>query len=291
VIDLHTHTTASDGRCTPAELVARAHAAAVTVLAVTDHDTVGGCERAQAACRDAAIEFVPGIEITATCEDADVHVLGYFIDVGSPALLAFLLEQRRQRIDRVRQMVEKLAKLGMPLDADAVLEPAIADPRRSAGRPWIARALVAAGFVSTTDEAFDRWLERGKPGFVARSGPSPAHVFSQIHAARGLASLAHPGLLRRDQWIDGFAGEGLDALEVYHSKHDAPTTARYKAMAARLGIAVSGGSDFHADPLPGAERGPERGSAGGPERPGCVSLPREEYERLVGLKPDHTPAS
>ena len=281
MIDLHTHTTASDGRCTPAELVARARAAGVTVLAVTDHDTVGGCELTAAACRDAGIEFVPGIEITATREEVDVHVLGYFIDVDSPALQAFLIEQRRQRIDRVRLMVDKLADLGVRLDADAVVQPAIDDPRRSAGRPWIARALVAAGFVTNTDEAFDRWLDRGKPGFVARLGAPPEQVFSQIHGARGVASLAHPGIVRRDQWIEGFVADGLDALEVFHTKHDAATTDRYLAMALRLGVAVSGGSDYHADAHHGSVQ------------PGSVSLPRlraacrteaRPYARLIEVK-------
>jgi 3',5'-nucleoside bisphosphate phosphatase len=279
VIDLHTHTTASDGRCTPAELVARARVAGVTVLAVTDHDTVGACELTAAACRDAGIEFVPGIEITATLEEVDIHVLGYFIDVASPALLAFLVEQRRRRIDRVRLMVEKLADLGIRLDADRIVQPAIDDPRRSAGRPWIARALIAAGSASTTDEAFDRWLDRGKPAFVARIGASPAEVFAQIHGARGVASLAHPGIVHRDQWIEGFVGDGLDALEAFHTRHDAATTARYVATAARWGIGVSGGSDYHADPVHGSVQ------------PGSVSLPRQYYDRLVQRKPDATPAS
>jgi hypothetical protein len=276
VIDLHTHTTASDGRCTPAQLVDRARTAGVTVLAVTDHDTVGACERTAAACRDAGIEFVPGIEITATLEDVDVHVLGYFIDVESPALLAFLVEQRRQRIDRVRLMVETLADLGISLDADRIVQPAIDDPRRSAGRPWIARALIAAGFASSTDEAFDRWLDRGKPAFVARIGASPAQVFAHIHGARGVASLAHPGIVHRDQWIEGFVGEGLDAVEAFHTKHDAATTARYLATATRWGIGVSGGSDYHAD------------SVHSSVQPGSVSLPREYYDRLVQRKPDST---
>jgi predicted metal-dependent phosphoesterase TrpH len=279
VIDLHTHTTASDGRCTPAELVFRAKAGGVTVLAVTDHDTLAGCEPTAAACRDAGLTFVSGIEITATFEEVDVHVLGYFVDVESPALAAFLVEQRRQRIDRVRQMIDKLAGLGVALDVETILQPAIADPRRSAGRPWIARALVAGGFVSSTDEAFDRWLDRGKPAFVSRLGASPEEVFAQIHNARGVASLAHPVLLRRDRWIDGFVASGLDALEAFHTKHDAETTARYLAMATRLGIAVSGGSDYHADSMHGSVQ------------PGSVSLPREYYDRLVALKPDPAPAS
>ena len=269
MIDLHTHTTESDGRCTPAELVAKAAGAGVSVLAVTDHDTVGGCEAAAAACAAAGITFVTGIEITAMRDDRDVHVLGYFIDVTASGLHAFLSEQRRRRIDRVRQMVARLAELGIGLEGDAVLRPALENPRKSAGRPWIARALVAGGHVATTGEAFDRWLARGRPAFIPRRGASPAEVISHIHDAKGLASLAHPALVGHDEWIGELVSDGLDALEAYHSEHDSVATARYLATASTLGLAVSGGSDFHGD------------SSHGPSLPGAVSLPRDAYERLV----------
>lgn len=274
MIDLHTHTTASDGRLAPPDLVARAAAAGVTVLAVTDHDTVGGCEAAAAACAASGIEFVPGIEITAVVAGGDVHVLGYFFDVHAPALLTFLAGQRLARIDRVRQMVAKLLKLGLKLDVDAIVQPAIDDPRKSAGRPWIARALVRSGQALSTDDAFERWLGRGRAAFVPRLGAAPAEVFGRIHDAGGVASLAHPVLAAHDERIAGFVASGLDALEAYHSRHDGATTARYLEMAARFSIAVSGGSDFHAD------------ESHGPSAPGIVSLPRPEYEKLVRLKPD-----
>jgi len=269
LIDLHTHTTESDGRLAPVELVSKAAAAGVTVLAVTDHDTTGGCKAAAAACAAAGVTFVAGIEITATRGDRDVHVLGYFIDDAAPALQVFLAEQRRRRIDRLRQMVDRLAALGVELDADAILRPALEDPRKAAGRPWIARALVAGGHVANTDEAFDRWLVRGKPAFVPRVGASPGEVISRIHAAKGLASLAHPALVRHDEWIGELASEGLDALEAYHSEHDSAATERYLAIAAGLGIGVSGGSDFHGDP------------SHGPGHPGAVSLPSDAYQDLV----------
>jgi predicted metal-dependent phosphoesterase TrpH len=268
VIDLHTHSTASDGRCTPAELVLRASAAGVTVLAVTDHDTVGGCDAVRAACASAGIGFVPGIEITAVLDGRDIHVLGYFLDAASPVLARFLAEQRQQRLDRVRRIVERLAQFGLHLDADAIVAPAVENPSRSAGRPWVARALVAAGYVASTDEAFSRWLERGKPAFIAREGPAPAEVCAEIHRAGGLASLAHPGLVRRDESIGELAASGLDALEAYHSEHDAAATARYLALASRLSLAVTGGSDFHGD------------AAHGALEPGSVSLPPEAFEAL-----------
>jgi hypothetical protein len=268
VIDLHTHTTASDGRYTPAELVARAVAAGVDVLSVTDHDTTAGAAPSKAACGLARIEFVTGIEVTAVVDGADVHVLGYFIDPDSPALGAFLAEQRERRVDRIRQMVARLAELGIALDVEAILSPASRDGAKAAGRPWIARALVGAGAVRDTREAFDKYLKRGQPAFVPRIGPLPAEVFSQIHAAGGIASLAHPGLLGRDDLIPGFVAAGLDAVEAYHSKHSQDDTARYLDLAERHGLAVSGGSDYHGDPAHDAVG------------PGGVALPRERFQAL-----------
>jgi len=270
LIDLHTHTTASDGRCAPAELVGRAAAAGVDVLSVTDHDTTAAAPAAAAACAQAKIEFVPGIEITAVIDGADVHILGYFIDPDSPALGAFLTTQRRRRIDRVRKMIDRLAALGIPLDADAILQPAEEDGSKAAGRPWIARALVAAGIVASTGEAFDKYLKRGQAAFVSRVGPLPAEVFSQIHGAGGVASLAHPGLLERDDLIPLFVAAGLDAIEAHHSKHSAEDTARYLDLAARHRLDVSGGSDYHGDPAHDAVG------------PGGVSLPHHLFQSLKG---------
>jgi predicted metal-dependent phosphoesterase TrpH len=164
--------------------------------------------------------------------------------------------------------VARLAAHGVHLDGDAIVRDAIIDPSKSAGRPWIARALVAAGHVASIDEAFDRWLERGAPAFVPREAAPPEQVFAAIHEARGLASLAHPGLLGRDEWIADFAAAGLDALEAHYSEHDAAATTRYLALADRLSLAVSGGSDYHGDDSHAAIR------------PGSASLPREAYEKL-----------
>lgn len=268
MIDLHTHTTASDGRWSPSELVARAAAARVTVLSVTDHDTVAGCERAAAACAEAGIEFVPGIEITAILDGTDVHVLGYFIDVQSPALLTFLADQRRRRIDRARLMIARLGQCGIELDAEAILQAGISDPAKAVGRPWIARALVEHGHVASVREAFDKWLSRGRPAYLPRQAALPAKVFERIHQAGGVASLAHPGLLRRDSWIPMFAVSGLDAIEAYYTEHDAETTKHYLTLAGELGLAVSGGSDYHAD------------ESHGSPAPGAISLPREAYDQL-----------
>jgi predicted metal-dependent phosphoesterase TrpH len=252
--------------------VARASAAGVTVLAVTDHDTVAGGDAAAEACAAAGIEFVPGIEITAVRDGMDVHVLGYFVDRHSQALHTFLVEQRRRRLDRVRQIVERLGTFGIHLDADAIIKPGLDDGGKAAGRPWIARALVAGRYVTSVNEAFENWLARGRPAFIPRLAAAPAEVFERIHASGGIASLAHPGLVKRDDWLPEFAATGLDALEVYHTNHDATATARYRNEAARLGLAVSGGSDFHGD------------ESHGSGQPGSVSLPREDFERLKHLK-------
>jgi predicted metal-dependent phosphoesterase TrpH len=268
VIDLHLHTTASDGRCTPAELVSRAAAAGLTTMAVTDHDTVSACGEAASAAAATGLTFVPGIEITAIRFGGDVHVLGYFIDVESPLLQSFLAIQRERRVERVREMIARLKTLGLELDEQAVLKPGLDDPTKAAGRPWIARALVAQGYVASTNEAFDAWLARDRPAFVPRAGASPEEVIAQIHDAGGLASLAHPGLLRHDDWIPGFASAGLDAIEAYHSEHDPAMTATYRAFAKRLGLSITGGSDYHADDSHGAAQ------------LGVISLPAEDFDDL-----------
>src|SRR5262249_34928014 len=147
----------------------------------------------------------------------DVHVLGYFFDRRSPALLQFLERQRQLRVDRVREIVARLAVHGIHLDADAIVKPAVEDPTRSAGPPWIARALIDAGVVADSNQAFDRWLARGRPAYVPRLAASPAEVCARVHDAGGLVSLAHPILVGDDAWIDEAARDGLDALEAYHS--------------------------------------------------------------------------
>lgn len=268
MIDLHTHTTASDGRLAPLELVTRAAGAGVTVISVTDHDTVAAAAAASAACAAAGLEFVAGVEITASWQDTDVHILGYFIDVQSPALQAFLTVQRQRRIERVREIAARLNDLGMYLDPDALVQEAVTDPSKSVGRPAVARALATAGYVATPDLAFQKWLGRGKPAFVPRLAGPPEEIVAKIHDAGGLASLAHPGPLRHDDWIPGFVSAGLDAIEAYHSEHDAAASAHYIDLAKRFGVLISGGSDFHGDHMHGAAA------------PGAATLPRDAFDAL-----------
>lgn len=243
MIDLHLHTNASDGALSPSELVLEARAAGLSICSITDHDTTAGTEAVVEAARDAGLELIPGIEISAVADGRDVHVLGYFIDCASPDLRQFLARQREDRLRRVREIGERLAALGAPVDVAPIA--ADAARGRSVGRPQIAAALLAAGHVATRNEAFDRFLGAGCPAFVPRQGSRPEEVIAIIHGAGGIASLAHPGLTRRDDLLPALAAAGLDALEARHSDHDALTEARYRAQARELGLAVSGGSDFH----------------------------------------------
>jgi predicted metal-dependent phosphoesterase TrpH len=267
LIDLHLHTTASDGTLTPSELVSRALAAGLSILSITDHDTTAGSDAARPVARDAGLQLVPGIEISAVADGRDLHVLGYFIDNASAALRAFLERQRVDRVRRVAEMGERLTALGCPIDVAPIL--ADAGRGRSVGRPQIAAALVAAGHVRTRNEAFDRFLEFGGAAYVPRCGTSPEEVVAIIHAAGGIASLAHPGVSARDHLIAPLAAAGLDAIEAAHSDHNAATEARYRTLAADLGLLVTAGSDFHGD-------GGHRAS-----RLGTVSLTAPEFAALA----------
>jgi 3',5'-nucleoside bisphosphate phosphatase len=266
VIDLHLHTTASDGTLSPPELVHKARAAGLFTISITDHDTTAGCEAAREAARAAGLDLVPGIEISAVADGRDVHLLGYFIDTASGSLRAFLDTQREERLRRVAEMGERLAALGVPVDVAPIL--ASAARGRSVGRPQIASALLAAGYVTTRDEAFDRFLEYGGPAYVPRRGASPEDVIDIIHGAGGVASLAHPGVMHRDELIAPLAGAGLDALEALHSDHDDAAEARYRDLARELGLLVTGGSDFHGEVQHRASRF------------GCLSMSAAELEDL-----------
>jgi predicted metal-dependent phosphoesterase TrpH len=269
LIDLHLHTTASDGRCEPTELVRRAWGAGIHILSVVDHDTVAALSETASIAAAYGIESVPGIEITAVWGDRDVHVLGYFFDPGSAVLTAFLMDQRADRVCRVRDMAAKLEELGKPIDVERLTRPSAAKPGRSIGRPLVAWALVRAGHVSDVRQAFDELIGEGRPAYVARRGTTPADVLDIIRQAGGVASLAHPGLLGHDELIPELAQRGLTAIEAYHSDHDPAGTAHYLAVAMQYGLAVSGGSDYHGD------AGHRRDGLG------VIELPEEHYRVLV----------
>ena len=242
MIDLHLHTTASDGTDSPAELVAACCAAGLTIVGVADHDTVAAVPDMAQAARDAGIGFVPGIEITAAWQGRDIHILGYFLDHRSPELLALLGAQRADRIRRTRLVAGRLEALGAPIDIEALI---VRSKGRPLLRPHIAQALVDGGHVRDDREAFDRYLGDDKPAFVPRAGATPVEVVALIRRAGGVSSLAHPGITQQDGLIPELAAAGLDALEVYHADHSVEDATRYVALAGRLGLAVTGGSDYH----------------------------------------------
>ncbi|MCE2542362.1 MAG: PHP domain-containing protein [Acidobacteria bacterium] len=246
MIDLHLHSTASDGALDPPALVSRVRAAGVRTLSLTDHDTMEGVPAAAAAAAEMGLEFIPGVEITAVLDRRDCHILGYFLAVEPPGLVRFLGAQRTARLDRARAIAAKLARLRVPIDIETLIRKA-ESVRMVVTRPLIARALVEAGHAGSMQETFDRWLGDGRPAFVSREGHSPAEVVRKIAATGGVAVLAHPGLLRRDELIPGLARAGLGGIEAHHSDHARPERARYAALAARHGLAVSGGSDYHGD--------------------------------------------
>jgi len=265
MIDLHLHTTASDGTDTPAELVRVCRRAGITTMAVTDHDTTAALARTARAARRAGITFVPGIEITAAWRGSDVHVLGYFFDPASRVLAAFLDGQLQDRIRRARAVADRLAALGAPVDMDALISRA---GTRPVLRPHIAQAIVDAGHAAHEREAFDRYIGEGGPAYVARQGATPAEVVAVIRRAGGVSSMAHPGVTEQDAIIKELASAGLDAIEVYHTDHSADDIARYLALARRLGLGVTGGSDFH-----GRRSAHSNGF-------GTVCLPAPDYDAL-----------
>lgn len=244
LIDLHLHTTASDGVDTPEALVAKCAAAGLTVMAVTDHDTVDAVGAAEDAAIGSGLSVVPGIEITAVWQERDVHVLGYFINDRDPALTAFLSAQCDDRIRRARVIGRRLAAMGASIDIEQIVERAGHNP---VSRPSIAQALVDAGHAEDRRDAFDRYVGEGSPAFAPRDGTSIEDAIRIIRKTGGLASLAHPGLTRIDDLIPSLAEAGLGAIEVYHVDHSDADTRRYRALARELNLGITGGSDYHGD--------------------------------------------
>lgn len=269
MIDLHMHTTASDGRSTPEDLVQRAHKAGIRTMSVTDHDTMAGVERAAAEATRLGMRFVPGIEITSVHRGKDVHVLAYFLADLSRDLRDLLAEQRQNRIERAREIAARLDAAGAPIDVNALMEMGAALGGKSLARPQIAQALIAAGHVSTVAEAFERYLSEDGPAYVPHRGASPAQVVELIGRAGGASSLAHPGYTKKDEILPDLVAAGLTAIEAYHSSHDAEMTARYLAAARQYGLGVSGGSDFHGE---GTRRS---------EFFGVVHLPAADFDDLT----------
>jgi len=240
--DLHLHTLFSDGTFTPEELAQRGAELGLATMALTDHDTVEGCPRMAMACSGLGIEFIPGTELTAEFEGHEVHLLGYFLDVHQPKLLAEIKKFQSVRQERIREMAARLNKMGVPLRAESVF--ALANCH-SPGRPHVARALAQEGLCSSVDEAFERFLKKGRPAWVPKYKISALAAMDLLHQAGGLAVMAHPGLNHCDQIIPRLAELGLDGLECFHSKQTNTQSEYYLALAKRLSLVVTGGSDCH----------------------------------------------
>jgi predicted metal-dependent phosphoesterase TrpH len=263
--DLHLHTTASDGKLPPRELVRAAKSSGLRAFAVTDHDTVEGIPEAKEEAAALGIELVPGVEVSANFGEASVHVLGLFIEYREPWLEKFFLEARERRIDRVHEMVRKLGGLGIVLSAEEVFA---RSSHGTVGRPHVAEVLVARGVVSTMSEAFDRYLGQDCPAYVGYEKVTLRDAVELIRRAGGVASLAHPVLLRDDSLIPRMVEDALQAIEVFHKDHTPEKAAEYDTLASSLGLLQSGGSDFH------------RSEDGEPPRLGCPELTEEAFERL-----------
>src|SRR5262245_56500246 len=268
--DLHLHTNFSDGTYSPEEVVELAVRNKLAAIALTDHDTVEGCERATRACEAAGIEFIAGTELTAEQNGNELHILGYFLDTGNPRLLSEIAKFQVVRQDRIREMVERLNQLDVPLQAEAVL--ALANCR-SPGRPHVARAVVKAGLCSSLDEAFERFLKKNRPAWVPKAKMSALEGIGLIHQAGGLAVMAHPGLNHTDEVIPELVEAGLDGIECFHTKHSTATVEHYLELADEFQLLVTGGSDCH-------------GLSKGKPLIGTIKLPFEHVEKLRAARKD-----
>ncbi len=254
-IDLHAHTTASDGSLTPTELVEKAAGLGLAALAVTDHDTVAGLDEALGAASDVGLDIVPGVELSVEDDGGRFHLLGFLVDPLNEPLLHTLEKIRKSRAARNAQMAEKMAALGLPVTMDDVRAEAGEDAEVIA-RPHFARALIKKGVVESVAEAFDKYLSTGKPLYMPKQVLTPKDATALLHGAGGLAVMAHPGLVplgedALSERVESLATDaGLDGIEAYYSQHTLEQTERFLALARRLNLLVTGGSDFHGTPKP-----------------------------------------
>jgi predicted metal-dependent phosphoesterase TrpH len=262
--DLHLHTQFSDGTFTPEELAGHGASLGFTALALTDHDSVEGCARMAAACAAAGIEFIVGAELTAEHKDTEVHILGYFLDTENRTLLTEIARFQAVRQQRIHEMVARLNEVNVPLKVESVF--ALANCK-SPGRPHVARALVKERLIGHLDEAFEKYLKKGRPAWVPKTKVSALESVGLIHQAGGLAVMAHPGLNRTDEIIPALVDAGLDGIECFHTKHSTSMSERYLEIAEKYHLLVTGGSDCH-------------GFSKGKPLIGGIKLPYEHVEKM-----------
>jgi predicted metal-dependent phosphoesterase TrpH len=270
-IDLHVHSTASDGSLLPAGVVKRAAAAGLRAIALTDHDTLAGMPEALAAGEQYGVRVVGGCEFSAASPWGEMHVLGYFLPPQSDQLDAFLEHCRADRVRRAQEMVQHLRRLGVDLSFESVLQESAGG---AVGRPHVARAIVRLGGAIDQGDAFDRFLARGRPAFVEKTLPPFRTIVELVHTNGGLVSVAHLKERGTRAFIERLKGEGLDAVETRHPSHDPDLRARLTDITLQLGLLRTGGSDWHGDPEPGVTHGTI----------GSQSVPMEWLDRLDGLR-------
>lgn len=262
-VDLHLHSFFSDGTLSPAEVVRRAAARKVEVMALTDHDSISGFEQAQAEGAKLSIRVLCGIEIN-TCEGDLLHVLGYGFRPDSDVLNTRLEQFRDRRRKRMDAILERLRAASVDISWDDIGQVS----KETLGRPHVADAMVKKGVVRSRKEAFDRYLMRGKPGYVEPMGPTAKEAISAIRDAGGWASLAHPGTVDNETWLKSLVDSGLEGLEVYYPTHSQATITRLLMLAESYKLMPTVGSDFH---------GPKTGR----ENIGCMEIESKVYERLM----------
>lgn len=258
MVDLHAHTDRSDGTLSPRGLVDLARQTNLAALAITDHDTIAGYDDAAPYAREVGLELVCGVELGARYDGSAIHVLGYFLEAPPDELFRRRLEELKQaRRERNERLAERLRSLGL----DVRVEEAEALGREQTGRPHFARLLVSKGYVANYREAFEVYLDEQGKGFVPRREPSLETVFGWIRDARGVSSWAHPGRFVRkagskpEESFQALAAHGLQAVEAYHRDHLPEESKRFDLAAQKLGLGVTGGSDFHGPTLGGVPLG------------------------------------
>ena len=244
MIDLHSHTTASDGQYSPTQLVALAVKAGVTQLAVTDHDTLQGLAEAQTAALESNLSIICGIEMSAAIGDKEIHILGHFVDPLSLSLLALAKRLSDQRIERMERMILKARGLGIPV----TLEEVVSLAKGNLGRPHLALLLVQKRICANSQEAFKRFLGDGKMLAVSRLNLPAEEAIETIRLAHGTATVAHPGVSKVEKHhLQALVEAGLSGIEVFHSDHSSPLKEKYLAFAKTFNLIPTAGSDFHGE--------------------------------------------
>jgi predicted metal-dependent phosphoesterase TrpH len=272
--DLHLHTTFSDGTYSPEHLAAEAKRFGLVAVALTDHDTVEGCERMRAACEAVSIEFIPATELTCEVSGVELHMLGYFLDVTNPKLLTQMVRFQKGRHERIREIVARLQKMQVPLDEEEVF--ALANCK-SPGRPHVARALIRRNVCASVDEAFERFLKKNRPAWVPNEKISATEALGLIQQAGGLAVVAHPGLARTEEVLPELIEAGIDGIECFHTKHSPSASEYYVSLAEQHNLVVTGGSDCH-------------GMNKGKPLIGSIKLPYQYVRHLKGRLREGHPA-